>query len=167
MQRTHPDQSSGIRDDNNSTGGQWDDSMGQGNQGKWEHKEDTTGGTGGNTYSPQNLGYEYGSNTSQAATGPGGMEVQSDRYPSSGQHSGPGMATTGQTAGYVDPRLAGGVGRQTDDDDEYRAAVGAGGQTGKPSMTSRVKGAAEKMAGKITGDPVKEARGREREEGTF
>jgi hypothetical protein len=39
MQRTHPDQSSGIRDDNNSTGGQWDDSMGQGNQGKWEHKE--------------------------------------------------------------------------------------------------------------------------------
>jgi hypothetical protein len=159
-----------MRDDNTSTGGQWDNPMGQGNQGKWEHREgetsavggaptaaraitlpvlnsrpspglllimlvpDTTGGVGGNTYTPQNLGqsgYEQGSNTSQAATGPGGMDVQSDRYPS--------MAT-GQTAGFVDPRLAGG--RQTEDDDEYRAAVGAGGggNTGKPSMTSRVMG---------------------------
>jgi hypothetical protein len=89
---------------------------------------------GANTYSPQNLGqsgYEY--STSQDATGPGGIAVQSERYPSTGQQGGPGMATIGgQTAGYVD--------RQPEDD-EYRAAVGAGGgHTGKPSMTSRVKG---------------------------
>jgi len=155
-----------MRDDNTSTGGQWDNPMGKGNQ-------DNTGSMGGNTHSPQNLGQSGNEYGSQPATGPGGTDVQSARYLSSGplktspstEYGGP---PTGQTAGYVDPRLAGAGGRQTDDDDEYRAAVGPGvGHTGKPSMTNRVKGAAEKMAGKITGDPVKEARGREREEGNF
>lgn len=39
MQSTYPDQSSDMRDDNTSTGGRWDDPMGKGNQGKWEHRE--------------------------------------------------------------------------------------------------------------------------------
>jgi hypothetical protein len=95
---------------------------------------------GGDT--SQNLGqsgYEYGSNRDtvggggQTGTGPG------DLYASSGEYSGP--DTTGsQTAGYVDPRIAGGVPvsrQQPDDNDEYGAG---GGPTGKPSMTSRVKG---------------------------
>ena len=165
MQSTYPDQSSDMRDNNTSTRGQWDDPMG-GNQGKWEHREgerhqgastatraiilpvfnaqrssglllitlsslDNTGSM--DTRYPQNLGqsgYEY--STSQDATGPGGIAVQSERYPSTGQQGGPGMATIGgQTGGYVD--------RQPEDD-EYHRAVGAGGDTGKPSMTSRVKG---------------------------
>jgi len=162
-----------MRDDNTNTGDQFDNPMSKGSQGKWEHREDNTFGTGGDTYSPQNLGrsgYD-GSNTDGGQTGPGGIDYQSGQHATSGQYGGPDRVTTtgSQTAGHVDPRIAGGgVGREPEYDDEYGAAAGAGGgPTGKPSMTSRVKGAAEKMAGKVTGDPVKQARGREREEGTF
>ncbi|KAH8981892.1 hypothetical protein EDB92DRAFT_145052 [Lactarius akahatsu] len=62
----------------------------------------------------------------------------------------------------------GGGGRRPEDDDDYSTGVGnTASGVGKPSMTSRVKGAAEKMTGKIMGDPGKQARGQEREEGTF
>ena len=105
---------------------------------------DNTAGMGGDT--SQNLGqsgYEYGSNrdtvsgVGQPGTAPGDLNA------SSGEYGGP--DTTGsQTAGYVDPRMAGRVPvsrQQPNDDDEYGAAVGAGGgTTDKPSMTSRVKG---------------------------
>jgi len=169
MEPTYRDQTGVMRDDNVSTGGQWDDPMSKGSQGKWEHKQDDTGGLAGDTYASQNLAQsDYGSNTvggGQTGTGPGGIDVQSAM---SGQYGSGPDRYTGQTAAYADPRIAGGGGRQPDDDDEYGAAVGTGGgPMGKPSMTTRVKGAAEKLAGKITGDPVKQARGREREEGTF
>jgi len=156
-----------LRDDKNNIGEQWDNF--KGSQGKWEHRKDNTAGMGGDTYTSQNLGqsgYEYGSNRDtvggggQTGTGPG------DLYGSSGEYGGP-DTTGGQTAGYVDPRIAGGVRQQPDVDDEYATVDAGGGPTGKPSMTSRVMGAAEKIAGKITGDPDKQARGREREEGTF
>ncbi|KAI9437414.1 hypothetical protein BJY52DRAFT_1230072 [Lactarius psammicola] len=159
------EQRSGMRNDNTSTGGQWDNPMSKGSQGKWEHREDNTGGQGGDTYTPQYLGQssydEYGTNTVGAGTGPGGVNTQSDRYAASGQYSG----ATSQTAGYADPtRNVAGGDRRPEDDEDNGGAVGAGGApTGKPSMTSRVKGAAEKMAGKIMGDPGKQARGRERE----
>ncbi|KAI9450447.1 hypothetical protein BJY52DRAFT_1302903 [Lactarius psammicola] len=202
------EQRSGMRNDNTSTGGQWDNPVSKGSQGKWEHREgelfsqscgwvavhrcahyfsprlngrcslglllitsslDNTGGQGGDTYTPQYLGQssydEYGTNTVGAGTGPGGVNTQSDRYAASGQYS----DATSQTAGYADPtRNVAGGDRRPEDDEDNGGAVGAGGApTGKPSMTSRVKGAAEKMAGKIMGDPGKQARGREREEGTL
>jgi len=125
---------------------------------------DDTGGQGGDTYTGQSdngYGNEYGTNTFEG-TGPGGVDIQPDRYTTSG-YGGPESVTT-QTAGYADP-ISGG---RRPEDDEYGAAVGGGGGgTGKPSMKSRVMGAAEKMTGKIRGDPDKQARGREREEGTF
>lgn len=128
---------------------------------------DSTGGPGGDTYSPQHLGQSGG----QTGTGPVGVDIPTDRYPTSGQYGGQERVTTSQTAGYADPTrdIAGGGGRRSeDDDDEYGAAVGpGGGPKGKPSMTSKVKGATEKMTSKIMGDPGKQARGREREEGTI
>jgi len=107
---------------------------------------DNTGGQGGDTYTPQYLGQsgydEYGTNSVGAGTGPaaGGVDIQSDRYATSGQYGGP----TSQTTGYADPtrNVAGRGGRRPDDDGDYGAAVGPGGgdgPTGKPSMTSRVK----------------------------
>jgi len=172
--RTYREQSD-LRDDDNNTGGQWDDPSSQ----------DKTGGIGGDSYAPQYVGQsggdEYGSNNvggggggggGQTGTGPGsGVDIQSDRYTTPGQYGGPDRATTGQNVGYTDPRtdprIAGGGGRQPEDD-EYGDTAGARDySTGKPSVTSRVKGAADKLAGKLTGDPGKQARGREREEGIF
>ncbi|KAF8266408.1 hypothetical protein EI94DRAFT_192962 [Lactarius quietus] len=164
--RTTREQRGGMRDDNTSTGGQWDEPMSKGNQGKWEQRGDNTGGRGGDTqqYSGQG-GTDLGSNTfggaGQTGTGLGGTDT-------SGQYGDQDRFTTGQTAGYQDPSSTtipgAGSGRQTEDDDNYGAAVGAGGgPTGKPSMTSRVKGAAEQMSDKIMGDSGKQTRGRERE----
>ncbi|KAH9056535.1 hypothetical protein EDB87DRAFT_1579358 [Lactarius vividus] len=177
--RTTREQRSDMRDDNTSTGGQWDNPMSKGSQGKWElgrhFGADTAGGRGGDTYGQQHLGqsgYEYGSSVGggQTGTGTGGTDTQSDsRYTTSGQYGGSERARTGQTAGYTDParNVAGagtGGGRRPDDDDEYGAAVGpGGGSTGKPSMASRAMGAAEQMTGKIMGDQGKQSRGRERE----
>ena len=111
---------------------------------------DNTFGTGGDTYNPQNLGQSGydGSNTvgggGQTGAGPVGIDYQSGQQATSGQYGGPDRVTTtgSQSAGYVDPRIAGGgVGREPEYDDEYGAASGAGNApTGKPSMTSRVKG---------------------------
>lgn len=183
--RTTREQRSGVRDDNTSTEGQWDNPMSTGGQGKWEQREDNTGGRGGDTYASGRSGHEYGSNRdtiggggqTQAGLGLGGTDTQSDRYTTSGQYGGSERATTGQTAesDYVNPSsriLAGrgsglGGGRRSEDDDEYGAAIGPGGPTGKPSMTSRAKGAAEELKGKIMGDQGKQGRGREREEGNF
>ena len=136
----------------------------------------TTGGHGG--IQPDRY------NTDGGGTGPpGGFDTQSDRYNTSDQYGGPDSYATNQTAGYADPtRNVTGRGRRPEDDDEY--GTGGGGSTGKPSMTNRVLGtslpldsvvlcvhvggggtlgAAEKMTGKIMGDPGKQARGRERE----
>ncbi|KAF8262572.1 hypothetical protein EI94DRAFT_1808565 [Lactarius quietus] len=162
--RTYRDQSGGMRDENINTVGPWDVTPFG-----WRPPRiitfprpngqrllliilslDDTGGTGGDAYTSQSLGQsDYGpANTvgggGQTGTGPGGINVQS--------------ATSGQYD------LLG----QAEDDDEYDAAVGTGTggiPTGKPSMTSRVKDDA--MTGKMTADPVKQSRGREREEGTF
>jgi hypothetical protein len=165
-----------MRDDNSGTGGQWDDPMsksGQGQgQGQWDQGGDNTGG--GDTYGQQRapqsaFGTDVGGGQT-GTTGYGGPDTQSDQ--SSGQYGGQERFQTSQsqTAGYADPNrnVAGaGTGRQADDDDDYGSS-GPGAQPsggGKPSMTSRVKGAAEQMAGKVTGD--KQGRGREREEGNF
>jgi len=103
---------------------------------------DNTGGRGEDTYTQQHLGqsgYEYGTSTvggGQTGTGPGGTET-------SGQYGGPERVTTTQTAGYEDParNVAGAGGTRREDDDEYGASVGpGGGPTGKPSLTSKVKG---------------------------
>lgn len=163
--RTTREQRSGMHDDDTGTGGQFDNPISKGSQGKWEHREDNTGGQGGDTFTPQRLGQSgYDENT--AGTGPGGIDTQSDRHATSGQYGGP----TSQTAGYADPNrnITGGGGRRPEDDDDYGTGVGnTASGVGKPSITSRVKGAAEKMTGKITGDPGKQGRGQEREEGIF
>jgi len=132
-----------MRDDNYSTGGQSD-------------SQDNTGGQGGDTYTPQQpdqSGYDdttFGGR--QAGTG---IDNQPDRYTTSGQYGGPESVTTGQPPGYADPTRntgGGGLPEDNEDNDEYGTTVGAGGgPTGKPSMTSRVKGAAEKMTDKIMG----------------
>lgn len=176
--RTTREQRGGMRDDNTSTGGQWDNPMGKGSQGQWEQQQgelfahitfgwpstaahpitcprlngqrspelllitlslDNAGGRGGATYTPGQGGYDNTTGGGQTGTGP---DIQSDRYTTSGQYGGP--ERVGQT-GYVDPSTrniaGGGGGRQTEDDDEYGASIGAGGgPTGKPSMTSKVKG---------------------------
>ncbi|KAH9054077.1 hypothetical protein EDB83DRAFT_1162488 [Lactarius deliciosus] len=105
---------------------------------------DNTGGQGGDTFTPQRLGQsgydEYGTNTAAAGTGPGGIDTQSDRYATSGQYGGP----TSQTAGYADSNrnITGGGGRHPEDDDDYVTGVGnTASGVGKPSITSRVKGA--------------------------
>lgn len=149
---------------------------------------DTTGGRGGDTYSQQQSGNEYGTTggtfggAGQTGTGLGGTDT-------SGQYGDSDRFATGQTTGYSDPSSRGipgtGPGRQTEGDDEYGASVGPGGPTGKQSMTSKVKGtillidtlelyfgtatnlgilgAAEQMTDKIMGDSGKQSRGRERE----
>ncbi|KAH9172348.1 hypothetical protein EDB89DRAFT_1965861 [Lactarius sanguifluus] len=98
---------------------------------------DNTGGQGGDTFTPQHFGQsgydEYGTNT--AGTGPGGIDTQSDRYATSGQYGGP-------TASYADPNRNITSGRYPEDDDDYSPGVGnVASGVGKPSITSRVKGA--------------------------
>ena len=107
------------------------------------------GGQGGDSYGQQRSdqgGYEYGQ------TGTAGLGgTQSDQTKTSGQYGGQERFQTSQsqTAGYADPTRVGGGGSQPEDDDDYGASVGPGGGptgasrqsgTGKPSMTSRVKG---------------------------
>jgi len=152
-----------MRDDDTSTGQQWDDpSQGQ---------RDNTGGRGGDAYTQQQSGDEYGTTGStfggggQTGTGLGGTDT-------SGQYRDSDRFASGQNTGYADPGSrtipGAGSGRQNEDDDDYGSSVGSGGgATGKPSMTSKVKGAAEQMSDKIMGDSGKQGRGREREEDNF
>ncbi|KAI0000281.1 hypothetical protein BJV77DRAFT_380787 [Russula vinacea] len=90
----------------------------------------------------------------QGRTGAG---VTWDPSSTSDQYRGSERTASGQTRDFTDPT----TGRtwQGDRDDD----TGGGG---RPSVTGKVMGTAEKMAGKVTGDPGKQARGQERK-GTY
>jgi len=114
-------------------------------QGKWENRQDDS-----DQQRSENLG--------QGATGVG---ATSDRYDTSGQSGGRERFASDQTSGSADPTI-GRTGIAERDDDLVGTGTG-----GKPSATSKVMGTAEKLAGKITGDPGKQARGEERKEGMY
>ncbi|KAI0269987.1 hypothetical protein BC834DRAFT_967698 [Gloeopeniophorella convolvens] len=164
-----------TRNDGGGNPGQWDNSLS--GQGKWEHRDDTDntrgsnlGGNdlGGDNFTQQsrtNQGFdEYGSDTTglggqQRTGGPGATGIQSDRYDTSGQYGGPERIASDQTAGRADPDFGG--------DNNPNAGSGTASSGGKPSMTSKVMGVAEKMAGKMSGNTEKQARGQDRQEGNF
>jgi hypothetical protein len=104
--------------------------------------------TGGDTFSQQQGGNEYGTSTLGGAGQTGGRTGLSGTD-TSGQYGDTERFTTGQTGqtgqtgSYTDPsaRTGAGGGRQREDDDDYGASIGpGGGPTGKPSMTTRMKG---------------------------
>ncbi|KAI0249038.1 hypothetical protein BJV78DRAFT_1156078 [Lactifluus subvellereus] len=173
-QRSGAQQQSGEAAARSGAGGQRDDPASW-DQGKWEHREGDTNAPRGEDYARQarvgQTGYSAFGTGGQvgAGTGPTGIGTQSDRFDTSGQYGGPERLATDQSTGRAE------AGRGAQDDDVYPSS-GPGG-AGKPSMTrvmavllaqADVKGVgalgtSEKLAGKITRDPGKQARGRDRE----
>jgi len=148
-------------------------------QGQQAYRDDTgvPGGQRTNPASSQGQGEERPDNTEWSGDqyaqqgrdqrpddwgqGRAGAGRTSDPSTTSAQYGGSERTARGQTGGYSDP-ATGGNWQEGRDDDE---TAGTGG--GKPTVTSKVKGTTEKMAGKVTGDPGRQARGEERKEGLY
>jgi len=150
---------------------------------------DDTDLSGGDTYAQQgrygaggynrdDTGQQRSDNWTQGTAGPG-AGTTSDRYDTAGQYSSSDRFASDQTSGGADPSM--GSAGQLDRDDGP-----AGGGGGKPSATSKVmgtslrvivgaalesadvkgcgaSGTAERMVGKMSNDPGKQARGQERQ----
>ncbi|KAI0286402.1 hypothetical protein BC826DRAFT_1048842 [Russula brevipes] len=131
-----------------------DDSEGQG---KWEHQDDNTGRPGGEAYAQQaRFGKAAYGESDTGPTGLSGTTGAGDRYDAPDRQYAPETLASDEYGGRSDPS----AGATFRDDDPA-------GTGGKASMTSKVKGTAEKMAGKVTGDQGKQARGQERQEGLY
>lgn len=142
---------------------QWDPNSNTSGQGNWDNN--SGGGTGLNRGSDTSGG---GFNRQSGDQGFQSDDYSSGTRGSSGfddSQTGAGIGgndqsrfgTTGSGAGYDQDDNAYGGGQQR----------GAGTGGGKASMTDKLKGTAEKMTGKMTGDSNLAQRGQERKAGDF
>ncbi|KAH9964756.1 hypothetical protein BJV74DRAFT_870252 [Russula compacta] len=174
--RYERDPRSGAQQTYDSTEGQgteqWDNPTSI-EQDKWEDRGGDTDRSGGDPYGKQERYGQRGYDEQGTELGAGGQQrsdyVATQRRTGAGTTSGLYDDTSGQYGGGDRERfdqtsgLAGpttGSAWQGDRDD------GTTGSRG-PSFATKLKGTAEKIAGKVTGDPSKQARGQERQEGTY
>jgi len=149
------------RDDTGAISGQWSNPAS--GQGQGEERLDNT--ESGDQYAQQTRYGQAGGTTGRQRSddwgqGRAGAGTTLDPSSTSAQYGGSESTARGQTGEYRDPTTGGNWQGERDDDETGTAG-------GRPTVTSKVKGTAEKMVGKVTGDPGRQARGEERKEGSY